>query len=368
MNDFDEEAFLQMYEDALVQIEEERYEDARETLQELLANGRDRPEGWCLEAQLKMVLGEWEEAEVALSFARQLDPLRPETCLVWADYSEAQEDYRGGMDTLFLALKEPLAPEHREALAIRLAELILNWGALAVELDEQGLLDEEEDDTIEDVDDKVCDMLDLLDDIDVEEDAWAWASQARLLQWLERDEEALEAWQRAVALTPDDVEYVYGLAKTYEDLEMFEEAHIHYNEVFSLESVLYSEEAAWSLMFEPEIFKQAANEAWLDVQMQLMGESLPFQFEFTTEVYPTQALMEESHPTDLFDPRVGLHVAFSALSEGQPKIYLQLFQRNIERDMEGDDPTELKLAILELLETCVDRIFAILDEPDEEDW
>lgn len=352
-------------------LDEGRYEEAKQQIQLLLREQFDQPGVWLLEAELRMGQEEWEAAENAIFQARQLAPADHKPHLLWAQFCRAVGQFEDGLEALKEAAMLDLSPEDKIDVHLDYARTFLAW-----------LEDQKEQNAIEENDWRdQTDYAEMFEDEFVEatrqvkkaialapENVTALLLKARLAEQQDRPTEAIVSWERAYELSPDVPEIIHGLARTYEVLEYEEEAHELYNKLHTNESAKYADLDTHPLQFEAPLFAAAAQKAWAELKAEWALDDQPFDFQFQTQIYPSSELMQESSPQSLFDPRVGLHVAFASPFLDEPVVQLVMFQRNIERDLEGDDPESLHFAIHDLLETCIERIFDVLEDDDDDDW
>lgn len=346
----------------------ERWEDARALIQQMMLTYSQEAVVWCLEAQMRMGMADWEAAELALGQAQQLDPFGSEPMLLWARYCGQMKRYAEAVQSAADAVAQAEEPEERREATLLHGALVWAWLCDAQWGEEDEWDEDGQEEELVMFAQEALSMLEEEEYIPPELPAQGWALQARFLRWLGEPEEASRIWPKAIERAPQELDYAYEAAQNLEDLEEFEEAHAAYMALFAREQEAFASPDAPALRVSEETFAEAAQEAWQELFETWELDQAPVEFAFSTMVYPSLAMMEESSPDDLFDPRVGLHVAFHALLVDTPTVEMILFQRNIERDLEGDDPTGLTLAIRDLLESCLDRVTAIIEEEPEEDF
>lgn len=351
-------------------IRHKQWKEAASLLQTMLRDSYNDAEVWHLEASYRMQTDDWESAEHAIGQAMQLAPTSPGTFLVQAQFEAAAGQYYEALLGLeqvdFDGLDADVLTEH----ALMYAKVCLAWFKEESE-DQQHLVEEEdiafymtpelEDAMVEGVR-RVKALLELASD-NVE----AHVFKAKLAEAQDRETEALLSWERANELAPNDQDILYGLARTLESLDYLDEAFEAYSSLHALEAESWEGDEP-PLLFSRDAFEESAMSAWSTIQEEWSLAEQPFVFRFRTEVFPSSALMAEGSPEELFDPRVGLHVSFLDPFAEKPVIEMVMFQRNIERDMEGDELSSLSFAIGDLIESYIERVFSILEQDEEDEW
>lgn len=346
-------------------LREEQLDKAHKQIQELLYSAPHAPSTWKLEAMYRLQTEAWEAAEFAIGQARQLAPFASWTLVLWAQYCIASERLEEALESLHEAMSMAETFEEQKEVNILHAQTVLRFNA-----EQENTDDDWEMESDFPIEEEIIEAVRAIKNVLEEEpkNKVAAVLKAKLAEAQDRETEALTAWEYAVDLDPDDLDTMYGLARTLESMEYNEEAYELYSTIYERELALYESEGTDTSIFSSTTFTEAAHEAWQECQEQWALTDQPFHFDFQTESYPARQTMEESSPESLFDPRVGLHVAFTDIFEETPTIQMVMYQRNIERDLEGDDPVSLRLAIHDLLEKYIDRIFDVLEQDEEEDW
>lgn len=350
-------------------------EQAHTLIQEILVETQDDPDVWCLEAQVQLAREEWQSADFAVEQALMIagDTFAPH--FIRANLYNNSERFEEACEAALTSIE--FANNNQEARDgwLLLAEARFHTGMIqiqeAAEVADEGeplIMEPETAEVLQQGQEAVEKAIEL--DASYAE---SWELSANFCAIFEDNEGALRAWRNAVELEPGNPEYLHGLGQALEDLEDFEEAHAIFQELYELEKALF-EEAAQPLLFAPEEFSTVARDIWAEIEHNEIDESMELVFEFDVDIYPSEALMDESSPEALFDPRVGVHVEFvvdpfSSVSDNPapPIVRMHMFQRNIERELEGGDIDELRHEIESTLGNFVDQIYEYMGG-DEEEW
>ncbi|TNE49496.1 MAG: hypothetical protein EP343_11630 [Deltaproteobacteria bacterium] len=363
---------------ALRSYEEGDMEEARRQTQELLAQTKDDANVWCLEAQIRLALDDWPAMEFALDQALMLEPEYSTAHLLQSHMFSANDQPVEACEAARRAL-DFASEEGQELDALtQLSESLFGLGQkMMADLDEDDDWDDEEPIMPPEVSEVFQEgMSSIKKAIDLnDQQPEAWELYANYLTLFQHNDQALYAWEKAWNLDSSNLDYLHGMARAFEDIEDFESAHEAFTELFDLEAAIYNGPDAPPLLFDPEEFAQTAEDVWAEVQHELIDEDFPLMFDFSIFVYPERELLESATPESLFDPRAGIHVELevdpiAAFSKNAPPpvVRMQMFQRNIERDLLSDDAHELQLSLSEDLENFVQQIYEYMESDDDDEW
>lgn len=370
----------EMFNAALQSYEDGNMEEARRRTQDLLALTKDDAEVWCLEAQIRLALDDWPAMEFALDQALMLAPESSTAHLLQSHLFGANAQPEQACEAARRAVEfaDDKAQEF-EALT-QLSESTFGLGQKMLEDNDDG--DDWDDEgpmmtpEISEIFQEGMSIIKQAIDLDGTQPE-AWELYANYLTLFQHKDQALYAWEKAFELAPDNPDFLHGMARALEDIEDFEAANDAYKQLFEMESDIFNGPDAPPLFFAPDEFAQMAEDAWAEVQHELIDEDFPLTFDFTVSVYPDpdSNLIQEANADSLFDPRAGIHVELhvdpvAAISDNAapPVVEMHLFQRNVERDLEGDDPQELQYSLQELLESFVQQIYEYMESGDEDEW
>lgn len=367
----------EQYKSALASYQAGNNEEAKKQVQALLVTEREQPEIWCLEAQIRLANDEWEAAEFAIEQALLFAPDTFAPYHLRACLLNASTDYQAASRAAHTALRYATTDQQKFEAHLQKAEALFGIAHHQLQSTVEEWDDDEDSDPImtPEIQKSFQKGLQVIEQaIDIADHyPEAWELYANYLAVLHRTEESLEAWKKAVELAPDQAEYLHGFAQALEDVEDFEAAHRMYRRVYELDAKDYPSEQHDTLLFSPKEFAAIAQDAWNEVEHELQDESFPLMFVFHVASFPERLFIENASAESLFDPRVGLHVelqhdpiaAFSKNPE-PPTVHLHLFQVNVERDLDSDDPHLLHEEIEELLADCIEQIYEYMGLDDED--
>ncbi|MCB9638293.1 MAG: tetratricopeptide repeat protein [Myxococcales bacterium] len=345
----DEMDVLQMrYEQALEMIDEGELEDALDESRKLLAEDDQNPFFWCLEGKIRQMLGEEQAAERAFDRACQLEPGMAEPQLYKAAFMIELGRYEDAIGVLKQALQYTDDPiDERDAYFMWAeAEIHIAREALTQLMEEMSEMFEEGSEQPSltmppDVRQQLERGLELTQKaIDLNSElADLWHLRAGVLMDLEQTDEALRCYEEALRQEPDRPDFLHDMGLACEVAERYEDARKCYRKLYDLET---SEEIE-GMEFSRAEFSEMAHEVWHSLEnalMEMLDEPLP-PFEVVTEDFPSADLLDQAPADSPFNPWAPLRLEISQKGEEDPQIRCIFYQRNIEREVDTEEPHEM---------------------------
>lgn len=340
---------------------DDEYEEALEEMRLLLAYDDTVPSFWSMEGRIRVALGEMQAAERAFERACAEAPGLTEPILHKAGFLNAlerfdeayllagqalqyTEDERERRDIFFLQAEARLGEARRELL-VMMEELVEFHAESPDELEQ---MPEQFLPMTPEIEERLQEVLRLSQKaLDFDKDfAEAWHLQANALMDLGRVEESVKALKKATTAAPFQSQLWYDFGMALEVYEDFEGARKAYKELYKLETSSTLD----GMDFSRQEFAELAEQVWQDISAEAF-EHLDVSFpslEVITQDFPEEELLDEGEAP--FNPWTPFRLEVTVEDEENQKLRFILYQRNIEREAETAEPSELYFFLRNVIE------------------
>ncbi len=369
---YDEVYMQQKYQQVQMHLENDELEEALEETRLLLAEHGDNPQSWCLEGIVRLALQEFQAAHRAFDRACEISPDDPAPMLHKTRFMLAMDQHEEALRLTQSALEHAEDDQDRvdayllqvQALMGRSEEIM---DSLEEEMDEDGepLFEEPDDEEdfnlpleVEALMEKGIGIAEKAIALE-EHNPEAWFFRSVLLTNLRRLDDAIESWERALELDPNNPLFWHEAANLHAIDGDFEKAHKYFMKLYELEVKNNAEEGMEFALYE---FEQVAMHAAETLQAEFAEQFdvfLPISVE--VQEFPSRKLMEQASQRQPFDPWTACHVEIEAEEGDEPSLNFLMFQRNVERQLVDDSPEHLEQSLYELLQQILMESIKMMD-------
>ena len=345
-------------------LEDGDLEEALEETRLLLAQDGEDSDLWCLEGIVRLALGELQAAERSFDRACSLSPDEPMPLLHKARFLLTIHEYEEAVRHVETALQWVEHLEERVEALLLLAQAQLGRAEFLIE-EWQTKLEEEEDELAAQIGyvpeedslptlpleikallEKGLTSVDEVLELDNKRpEGWLW--HAFYMMGMNQPEQAVDSWNKAILLDPENPFFYHELGSLYTIMDEFEKAEEAFEHLYALEVAQHEQEGMEFASFD---FEEIAQRACQDLQNNFIedwGVSLPISMEVFE--FPEHDLLEQAPSRQPFDPWTACHVEIQGNENSEMSLHFMLFQRNVERQLADDSNENLYESLFELL-------------------